>query len=195
MKPGQSYPEVTSGKQSSPRRHNSLSPTAGDPRNHEDTHPPTLPTSCLDEQLTAGAVGAHPAALVVLVRSQQSPGTPTLPLQLGDSPRPPLSDAKPGLPGALCFNPGPGVICLVACCCWIPLRQSLETLDLYQDEPRAAACSNICVSSPAKQPATLTIPPIKTGSPSQKYDVEGVRVTGIPIFCSLHKIRGWVHHL
>lgn len=34
-----------------------------------------MPTSCLDEQLTAGAEGAHPAALVVLVRSQQSPGT------------------------------------------------------------------------------------------------------------------------
>lgn len=73
MKPGRSYPRVTSGKQSSPRRHNSLSPTAGDPRHHEDTHPPTLPTSCLDEQLTAGAERAHPAALVVLVRSQQPP--------------------------------------------------------------------------------------------------------------------------
>lgn len=39
--------------------------------------PPTLTTSCLGEQPAAGAKGTHPAALGVLVQSQESPRTPT----------------------------------------------------------------------------------------------------------------------
>lgn len=90
---------------------------------------PTLTASCSGEQPAAGTEGAHPAALGVLVRSQQSPGIPApATTAWGQPPGHPASDGNPGLAWELCaLIQGQGVY--------------LSFCYLLSDPPRARAAA------------------------------------------------------